>query len=71
MNTTLAEQAQQEILRQAEEMHSKLPAGYEQTRAMYEDLLKRGIIQKRGFQLRSISDPPVSVDEPLYKAYLK
>ena len=40
---------------------SKLPDGYEQTVAMYDDLVKKGVISKKGSQLRSISDPPITI----------
>jgi len=71
MSTSLVEQTQMEISKRESEMLSKLPSGYEQTRAMYEDLLEKGIIRKRESQLRSISDPPVMPTEPLYDMRLK
>jgi len=71
MSTSLAEQTQTEIAKRENEMFSKLPPGYEQAKAMYEDLLKKGIIRKRESQLRSISDPLTIPTEPLYGMRLK
>jgi len=48
---------------------SSLPAGYEQTVAMYNDLLEAGLIKKPGPKLRHISDPPITgkINAPVRK----
>jgi len=61
---SITDSVHDEILRQKQSgITSSLPAGYEQTVAMYNDLLEAGLIKKPGPQLRSISDPPIAIKD--------
>ena len=71
MSASLVEQTQQETAKRQNEMLSKLPPDYAKTKKIHSDLLEKGIIRKREFQLRSISDPPIDVKEPLYNTRVK
>ena len=62
MSTSTIERLNKEITRHEQiGTSSTLPDGYEQTVAMYDDLVRKGVINKKGSQLRSISDPPITV----------
>jgi rRNA pseudouridine-1189 N-methylase Emg1 (Nep1/Mra1 family) len=70
MACSIIDSVQEEIVRQEGDYEVKLPKDYEQAIAMYSSLLERGIARKRESQLRSISDPFVEPNEPLYRPYL-